>query len=526
MIIQVPDIVPLPLDLGLDGKKFPSYRPNQPQAILEIVDCEKRFLLTSMPTGTGKSLTYIAASLLGGGKTLIFTANKGLQRQLVEDFTGLVAYVDGRANHKCTLNNLPCDAAPCSTGYKCPFRETEECDFWSMILKARKSNIVVTNYHFWLSNSNKNNRFILGHFDRIVCDEAHNSVKILLDTLSTTLNKNEFAGKWVEPNATVSECITWINKRLEETKEIIKHLNEECSRSARYDIIRFTKLRIKLENLSDNFDSSNWIIEHFGDSVRFDPVWPATLSEWYLFRGIKQVVMTSATVRPKVMTLLGVASQKYHYHEYDSIFPVNRRPIMIIPTVRMQYNMSRDEIDTWLTKIQQIIFRRTDRKGIIHTVSYARCKDILSIAKYRDIMMTHDSRNTEEVVKEFKKAKPPRILVSPSVGTGWDFPFDQCEYQIIGKVPFPDMRLAVDQERQKIDKEYRNWIAMQLLEQICGRGMRAPDDQCENFIPDGHATWFIFRNKHLATKSFMNAVQELNMLPDPPGRIEKKQRQP
>jgi hypothetical protein len=40
-------------------------------------------------------------------------------------------------------------------------------------------------------------------------------------------------------------------------------------------------------------------------------------------------------------------------------------------------------------------------------------------------------------VATFKRRKAPAFLVSPSMTTGWDFPYDQCRWQIIAKVPIP-----------------------------------------------------------------------------------------
>ena len=502
----------------MDPDKFPAYRPDQPQAVVEIVDCDKRFLVTAMPTGVGKSLIYVVASLLGGKRTLILTANKGLQKQLENDFGNLLVSISGKNNYVCPLNKLPCDMGPCVIGYKCPHKKTTYCPFWAKVEEAKDSNIVMTNYKFWLLNE----KALLGHFDRLVCDEAHDSVINVLDALSTVLYHREFPSYWPTPDISVSECMEWVEDRLEDAKETLRELHEHTITSEiRKELFRLTRIKTKLEKLKDNYNATNWVIEHLGDRMRFDPIWPGALAEWYLFKGIEKVVMTSATVRPKTLYLLGVKTEEFIYHEYASRFPVSRRPVMIIPTTRVSYRWTKADMDIWMTRLEQIIRQRLDRKGIIHTVSYARRNYILDNSKFADIMMTHDSGDTRAVVEDFKNAEPPRILVSPSVVTGWDFPYDTCEYQILSKIPFPDMRLAVDRERKRIDKEYPEYLAMQQVIQAFGRGMRAPDDQCEGLITDDHAKWFLFGKKHLATKGFMDAVSIATTIPQPPGRIVK-----
>ena len=75
-----------------------------------------------------------------------------------------------------------------------------------------------------------------------------------------------------------------------------------------------------------------------------------------------------------------------------------------------------------------------------------------------NIVYAHDSKNTFEVVERFKKAKPPAILVSPTVTSGWDFPGLECEYCIIGKIPYPTTTDPVIQARDKEDKEWKHCL--------------------------------------------------------------------
>jgi len=105
------------------------------------------------------------------------------------------------------------------------------------------------------------------------------------------------------------------------------------------------------------------------------------------------------------------------------------------------------------------------------------------------------------------------------VVTGWDFPYQQCEYQIIGKIPFPDARRKVDKARREKDPDYSCCMAMQNLVQTCGRGMRYPDDQCENMIIDDHFVWFVRKYAKYAPQWWLNAVQTVKTIPEPPERL-------
>jgi Rad3-related DNA helicase len=192
-----------------------------------------------------------------------------------------------------------------------------------------------------------------------------------------------------------------------------------------------------------------------------------------------------------------------------------------VPTARIDHKIDNLGYQLWLTRIDQIIRQRLDRKGIIHTVSYARRDRIMNVSEYSDIFYTHETRNIQKSLIEFKQSDPPAVLVSPSVITGWDFPYDTCEYQIIGKIPFPDLRRKVDKERRKRDKDIGCCFAMQDLVQACGRGNRHADDRCQCLIIDDHFRWFLNKYRHFAPKWFLESIQFAATIPTPLTKIRR-----
>ena len=91
--------------------------------------------------------------------------------------------------------------------------------------------------------------------------------------------------------------------------------------------------------------------------------------------------------------------------------------------------------------------------------------------------------------------------------SGWDFPYDECQYIIIGKVPFGDGRSPVNKARQTDDPEYGNFEAMQTIVQEAGRGTRSMQDGCEVIIVDDHWSWFWRNNKQFAPQYFHRRVR-------------------
>lgn len=105
------------------------------------------------------------------------------------------------------------------------------------------------------------------------------------------------------------------------------------------------------------------------------------------------------------------------------------------------------------------------------------------------------------------------MLLSPAVGTGYDFPMDEARFQIIAKVPFIDSRPAVIQARHKADRGYLDYVAMVELIQMAGRGVRSEKDNCRTFIVDDNwDEWFYPRNRKIVPKWFRMAVKKIGAL--------------
>jgi Rad3-related DNA helicase len=100
---------------GTIAQTLPGYEPREPQMqmaelVAQAID-EERHALVEAGTGVGKSLAYLIPAILSGQKTIVSTADKGLQDQLFHkdipflqgvlpvEFTA--AILKGRANYLC-----------------------------------------------------------------------------------------------------------------------------------------------------------------------------------------------------------------------------------------------------------------------------------------------------------------------------------------------------------------------------------------------------------------------------------------
>ena len=507
------------------GLPFLSWRSAQARAILTAFDSRRRIVGLQLPTGVGKSAVAIALAQLLDVPTVILTATKALQDQYADTVGDLATDIRGMGNYACpeageSFNHLflgrqhvGCDEGPCRVGKTCPLK-VRGCPFFDAVRAAAASPIVVTSYANWIATL-RHRRGVLGPRLLVILDEAHDAPTQLADHLHVKL------ANWDLPLPAQSEVRSHDEWR-EWAAGQATALEQEIKR------VRVHKKKLQLKHLKDSLDtialmSDDWVVWRQRSKVEFAPTVVRPFSRRYLWPDAKTVVLLSAIVTPRTARMLGVKRRASSWYRAPSPFPVSRRPIYCFkdtPGIRIDHRVTDEMIDWWVHRMDEWIEARLDRKGIIHTVSYARQKLILERSQFRRYMLAPMRANqVASAVQEFKHAPVPRILVSPSVMTGFDFPYQTCEYQIVGKVPFPDTRSEITKARVANDRLYGPYTTMQLLVQAVGRGMRAEDDACETLILDDHIHWFLGKHGRLAPSWFTAAVQRVSRMPDPPAPL-------
>ena len=573
------DQLPAPPELGLPTK-FSKWRPGQEEAILDALLSDKRFMIQAAPTGSGKSIMYVARAILAGARTAFLTSTKALQDQLANDFGGIGLFdMRGLSNYRCVAlekggqfyneamdkqrrkvrGDRPptCDEGPCHSGAKCDKLKEGGCYYYDAVKVATHSQLVVTNYQYWMA-INRYSEGGLGKFDLLVMDEAHDAPDELADFIKVEIF--DWEAEWLGDNLdqhdiSREDWVEWALFHFPRAEAELKNLQADVvamgslvSNKLLHRTKQQKNLVSKLQELSaatrwrsEDAHTKNafivgmqqdWIAERIepkGDyksrrnsgGIRFSPIWGTGYAEPYLFCGTKKVLMVSATVRPKTVQYLGLEEGSYDFIEYKTRFPKERRPVTFLRDAPRIDRKTRDDgFREWVRMIDRIIKPRLDRKGLIHAVSYRRAEQILTASNHSEYMLVHNTASTKSTVRTFKEAEPPAILVSPSLSTGWDFPYTDCEYIIIVKIPFIDASSRLNKARAATDPQYANYLAMLSLVQSAGRGMRASDDQCEVFIVDGHADWFLNKNRRFAPKWFNTSITRTGIQPRPLPKLE------
>jgi Rad3-related DNA helicase len=518
--------IPSPEEIGLP-ESITKWRSGQEEAIAMGMENTKRVTAISMPTGGGKSPLLVALALLSKQPTCIVTESRGLQTQYTDLF-GSIGMVDirGKRNYQCDLKA----EYTCEEGHaaRCPYKGTVGCPASQAEMRAATSPLVVTNYAKWTSAKKYGQG--MQHFKQVIFDEGHSAPEALASAMQVLLNHHEIEkdlGMEFPHNPASLDIANWkpwaaLARAQAESEMVQAQARITGVADPKPSWVRhYTHMRNLSRRLAtiSTCNPREWIVDEIEGGFQFDPIRPGRYAEAALLLRVPKIIIASATLRPKTMFMLGISKDKFEFKEFDSDFDPKRCPIYYVPTMRVD-RRNPDLRMLWV-KLDQIAARRQDRKGIIHTVSYTRRDDVISSSRFAGNMIINQRGEAPSgIIDEFRAAEPGSILVSPSVGTGYDFPGSQAEWQFICKIPFPDSRSKIVQARQNDDKEYGPYSAMQNLVQMFGRIMRSKNDRGESFIGDAHLSWFLPRFGHLAPKSFHGFYKEVQTVPPPPPTIE------
>ena len=516
-----------PADLDLPDK-FKEFRRTQVEGVEFVLGSgggrDKRFDALAQPAGSGKSLSAMTIGKMSGCKFAIVTVTRALESQYLRDFesSGLVN-IRGRANYRCCDPELDaaarkagggnCGGLNCEEGFErgCKYADTTRCTYREQAERATDADAIVTNDQYWINVRGRNAHGLEREDNPIrllIIDEAHLASSGVARHLSAWLShktaheyaelpfrrlieraKGEMSGRvdaqWVEVLRTI---LTAVAGEMAQLAFDYGNAGAAFRQSRKYRALK--KVSEDVEKIVVYGGDGNWLwlqTQNFArqTGVRFECVWPGRYMERYMWSGAPKVVLLSATLRPKALEICGLTEGKYAYKEWPRQFPAENNPVVWVPTGPMGIKATSDELRAAIVRADQIYDEWAPHaKGIVHTASYKRAEWLATNSRWGKSMMINKPGEAADTADRFREAAPPAILVSPSYGTGWDFPDSECEWMHIIKLPFADRSDPVVRARADQDHEWYSYEAMQVLVQSCGRGTRHKEDKCTVIVTD------------------------------------------
>ena len=473
-----------------------------------------KYIILEAGTGTGKSA--IATTLAKMYESAyILTMTKQLQSQYSNEFD--FPLVKGRGNFACLNSNLDatcdmgtCKTTPTSSNFFCSFgvaknptldaelafedsyggavfyQSSNHCHYWNQKANAINSPITLMNYDYAIVELN-----YVKHFaprSLLILDEAHNIENKLMATMEVTLYNRTLEK---DINKRISDE-TLKNGELEDWKMEIDAIRDSYEDIDLKDVTKNKADRIRstisrLKTLSNNLEKEpkNWVIDAEEAGVVFKPLRVHHYAKDNLLKYGDVVIFMSATIPSHKMfsKWLGLNPNEVYHIKVDSPFTKEKRPIILNLAGKMSANRIKNTAPKTIPILQEILKKHENDKGLIHTHSY-KCQQYIVNNLYNSRLISHSSKNREQILNFFEKDENPLVLVSPSMSEGVDLPYDKCRFQIIYKMPFPYLGDKQVNMRMKRDKKWYAYKTVMTLMQAYGRGMRAEDDSCYTYIID------------------------------------------
>ena len=505
-----------------------------------------KYIILEAGTGIGKSA--IATTLANMyDDSYILTMTKQLQEQYLDDFGDMLVEIKGRGNYKCNYKGN------CDFCIKAEYnlRKCSDCDYNMAFKKAVEAKNVITNYDYLYYAGVANP--LLDSRELLILDEAHNLERKMLMLSSSELNREYISTKFgidiFEPLMYGTKSINelkrnpdyWIelcDDLIKECKKRIKKIEGDADKSVQVTLDEFESNPskysnfdyIEKQNLEQDMKSfasislgllhkeliidlpdKNTIVNNAMDiSAEFKPYSVLDDTQNLLKLGNVCIFLTGTLgSKDKFCEWNNINPDETYYIYEKSPFDVAKRPIYVDFVGRM--SGFRRGIPKWknkraIEKIKEILNMHKNEKGVIHTSSNEQAFWIIDqLREYNLMFVGGEDRN--RTLKEFTESKENIILIGASIKDGVDFKGDLCRFQIVFKVPYPQLNEQV-KYRRDLDPKWFYYQTVMALMQAYGRGIRDSDDYCVMYIIDSSFKQLFDYNRGFFNEYFAEAIQK------------------
>jgi Rad3-related DNA helicase len=537
---------------------YPSMRLFQ-KDVLEQLDkamASKRFIVLEAPVGFGKSA--VAASLCTYlSSAYILSSTKQLQDQYASDFG--FPLVKGKSNFRCrvpTSSGLfpPCNKGRCEADWRlsdCPHYLTLEeydqhrrrlctrysrceqvkdgklCPYYDQKWFGFRAPVTVCNYPFLLSQLKYAEA--VPHRRLLVCDEAHDLEKQIVGFASFALVRSELERYWggdggrelVIPNRGVEEPAAW----LDVLSDVRGKLDEFCSAHLEDGTLQDRVAACKdlaeaLESFISDLegDPANWVVNSLKkaedgsvDEVVFQPIQIGSFTQ-PLFEIADSTLFMSATIFSEELLCktLGVEEEDTCYISVpESTFPVENRPIHPLNTARLNKASMDASLESIARVVDAIMDRHASERGVVHTTSYYQANYIMqhvSEANRARLVTTEGSSERSSLLR-VHGSTDASVLISPSLFQGVDLKDEMSRFQVVVKVPYPDLSERRTVVKLRRDSAWYDWQTALRLVQTYGRSVRSETDHAVTYVLDSNFMPFVDAHRGLFPAYFLEALK-------------------
>jgi len=494
-----------------------------------------RVFVVEAPPGVGKS--HVAMTLARwSGDAYLLTSQKLLQDQYERDFAGQLQVVKGRDNYLC--ERYPERRVPTSLGMcRRPRGPQCQCPYARAKAAARAGPVFCTNTAYfatlrhWLGESLPRRRVL-------VIDEAHNLESQLVGALSVTFSPDQMQ-EWFggalprlpsahEYRPLLRAHVERLGARLTMVERGLDALRPPGSDAAWFDlppsreelqlVAERDRLTTGLAGLRYFVDAADpeWAMRYgpaTGSSLELLPLSVAALAPALLWDAADIIVLSSAYLGPaQVMAEhLGLDADRIRVFAVDSPFSLEQRPLIYRPVGRLSKATLGSLEPAVFAEVVAILRGHPSDKGLIHTPSYGTARRLAeTLARTAPDQFARlivvESGGRAQALEVHRALRRPTVLVSPSLREGVDLPDDFLRFQIISKMPYPDLGDPWTAARRQRDPRWYILETAKALVQTYGRSCRHAGDHGITYMLDAQFERFVALDRVLLPDWFLEAA--------------------
>ena len=411
--------------------------------------------------------------------------------------------------------------------------EWQPCHYYHQKWISIKSSHTIYNYKYFLSDlfysSGVNKRKLL------ILDEAHtleSEVSSFKNIIFSKESLIRFFPKINLPDNKQTDVETWIDfcTGLKEqfTSYVEKSANILGSGGNSQDIHVSEKNLIDAINYEKNLftfledlriNKENWLVTNITKNeidnklsrIKLEPLVVSSYFTDIFDKGSISLLM-SATILSKenLCKAVGLKNDDVKFIRVEnSDFPIKNRPIYLMNVAWLNARTMSESLPNIVKVIDNLLSVHKNDKGIIHTTSYSQVqfiKNNLSKENLSRLIETNPKFDRNEMILKHTQSTKPTVLISPSMFLGVDLKDDFSRFQVIVKVPYPDLtdkKISVLKQR---NPKWYEWNTILRLIQAYGRSVRNADDYANTYILDSSVSFLLKNGKEMIPKWFSEAI--------------------
>jgi Rad3-related DNA helicase len=509
-------------------------------ALAEIADDQgaPRVLLIEAPPGVGKS--HLAMTLARwSGDAYLLTSQKLLQDQYEREFGAELALVKGRDNYHC--ERYPGAAVPTSRGAcrrargpacACPYVRAKQAAINAPIFCTNTAYFATLRH--WHAEHLRRRRLL-------VIDEAHNLESQLVSVFTARFSHDEMRAWFGRPLPRLAHADEYRPvlaehvEQLEDRRQAVARALEAMRPPALADDVLLeappTREEQDLLEQRDQLDAALARLTFFLDAgdrewiVRYPPqpaaelalvpLTVAAMAEGLLAECADITVLSSAYLghREVLAESFGLDPEVVRVFSVGSPFAREQRPIVYRPVGAMSRSTRARLEPALFAEVAAILAAHAVDKGLIHVASYEMGRRLvhdLGVRAPREArrLLWIDGASGKSPALDLHRASPlPTVLVSPSLREGVDLPDDFLRFQVLTKLPYPDLGDPWTAARQTRDHRWYAVETAKALLQAYGRSCRHAADHGVTYVLDAQFARFLQRYRVLLPEWFLDAAE-------------------